>query len=537
MASTSYIQNVYYHYVLSEPTILSQFQPDFFTGKTIQTAFKLAKDYTIKYHEAPSVDQMKQLVEQENVKDILPDDLIDTLYAQKAIVANYTSEWLYDKATNWAILENMKRSMVDAMAYLKLNQDEAANGNSKEIVEHIKTMFNRGCVIDFAEELDTGSDFWDAECHKQKKLIRSSAGYPFVDFCLNGGYFPGCLTCFVGAPKVGKSLWMQNLCAESVKKGENCAYITLELPEEMVVSRIGSNMFSIPSLEYEKYTNDTVKFKEKIQAFKRGCLVQPGTLIVKQYPTSTLTVIELEAYLLKKEEELSVEGHQFKFKNVFVDYLNIMKNYRNPNSENTYMKIKQLAEDIKAMGTKNGWSIITATQTNRSQFDTNDINANQVSESSGLGATVDIMFGIIADPLMMAQGKYYLKCIYDRVSPQANKKKLFDCNFNYLRISENPEEGIIDAALTPIQDSSRFIATAAKNRNAQVVNPPKQQFAPGQPTVTNMNVPQSVDLIAQTHTSKPAATTTQIGHSLQQPVTNTIGPLYSSVSVRGCGMF
>ena len=53
----------------------------------------------------------------------------------------------------------------------------------------------------------------------------------------------------------------------------------------------------------------------------------------------------------------------------------------------------------------------------------------QIAESAGLGATVDAMFGIIADPLMLAQGKYYLKCLYDRVSPQANKKKLFDCDF------------------------------------------------------------------------------------------------------------
>jgi hypothetical protein len=122
------------------------------------------------------------------------------------------------------------------------------------------------------------------------------------------------------------------------------------------------------------------------------------------------------------------------------------------------MKIKQLAEDIKAMGAKNGWAIITATQTNRSAFDADDITASQVSESSGLGATVDIMFAIIADPLMKAQGKYYLKCIYDRVSPQENKKKLFDCNFNYLRLVENSDEGIIDM-------SSMIYGTSQSSQN------------------------------------------------------------------------
>lgn len=475
-SNNTFIQNVYYHYILSNPSLALKFEPEFFTAKPLQYAFKIAKDYVVKYHQPPTADQMKQLVVDNNMQDVLQDDVIDVLYAQKQMLSSYPDEWLYDETTNWAILENVKKSIVDVAAYLKLNQDEMESGNAKQVVEHIKTMFNKSCILEFSDDLDTGSDFWDAESHSQKKLERSSLGYDFLDFCLNGGGFPGALICFAAAPKTGKSLWLQNICEKSVEKGENNVYITLELPTPMVVSRIGSNMLSIPSLEYEKYTKDTSLMKEKLNKYIKSKLVKPGALIVKDFPTSTLSVIELESYLLSKEEELSTDGHPFKFKNVFVDYLNIMKNYRNPNSENTYMKIKQIAEDLRAMGKKNGWCIITATQTNRSQFDTNDINASQISESSGLGATVDAMFGIIADALMMAQGKYYLKCIYDRVSPQANKKKLFDCNFTYLRISENVSEGIVDTSLiSPVASSNKFIVGAAKKRNEI-----DQTFAPGQ---------------------------------------------------------
>ena len=475
-SNNTFIQNVYYHYILSNPSLALKFEPEFFTAKPLQYAFKIAKDYVVKYHQPPTADQMKQLVVDNNMQDVLQDDVIDALYAQKQMLSSFPDEWLYDETTNWAILENVKKSIVDVAAYLKLNQDDMESGNAKQVVEHIKTMFNKSCILEFSDDLDTGSDFWDAESHSQKKLERSSLGYDFLDFCLNGGGFPGALICFAAAPKTGKSLWLQNICEKSVEKGENNVYITLELPTPMVVSRIGSNMLSIPSLEYEKYTKDTLLMKEKLNKYIKSKLVKPGALIVKDFPTSTLSVIELESYLLSKEEELSTEGHPFKFKNVFVDYLNIMKNYRNPNSENTYMKIKQIAEDLRAMGKKNGWCIITATQTNRSQFDTNDINASQISESSGLGATVDAMFGIIADALMMAQGKYYLKCIYDRVSPQANKKKLFDCNFTYLRISENVSEGIVDTSLiSPVASSNKFIVGAAKKRNEI-----DQTFAPGQ---------------------------------------------------------
>ena len=437
------------------------FEPEFFEIKTIRTAFELAKNYVIKYHKCPTKDEIKELSHLYDKDEILTPDVIESLYSQKAALASYDSDWLYDQVKDWAMLKAMERSIEEAAAYLKLNGDSANNNgvSVKDTVEHIKTMFNRSCVIEFNGEMDHGSDFWNAESHKQKRLVRRSTGFPFLDFCLNGGWFDGCLACFVGAPKVGKSLWMQNLCAQSVKMGENSVYITLELQEELVTARIGSNMFSVPSLEYTAESDDVVAFSEKIKNYRSGCFIKPGELLIKEFPTSTLSVIELEAFILKEEELRSTPDAPFKFKNVFVDYLNIMRNYRNPNTENTYMKIKQIAEDLRAMGSKNKWCIITATQTNRTQFDSNDINASQVSESSALGATVDVMWGIISDPLMMAQGKYYLKCIYDRVSPQANKKKLYDCNFNFLRLTEDVTEGIIDAVdmYGNVQGGDKFI--------------------------------------------------------------------------------
>ena len=445
-----FIQNIFYHYILSEPTLALKMEPSFFDSKNLQLAFQIAKEYVVKYHTAPSSEQMKQLIKTDGKDDVLTDDIVDILYSSQSSVAGYTPDWLYDNATSWAQWKNFLNSLRNTISYVKLNQENVSVENVKEIMEHAKASFNKSCIIDFSDSTDTGSDFWDAKSHKQVQLVRSSTGYPFIDLCLKGGYFPGILVCFVGAPKAGKSLWMQNLCAASVKHGENNAYISLELPEEMIHNRIGANMFSIPSLDYEKYAADENEMRDRMIAFKRSCLIPPGELIVKSFPTSTLSVIELESYLLSKEEELSTETKKFKFKNIFVDYINIMKNYRNPNSENTYMKIKQLAEDLKAMGLKNGWAIITATQTTRSQYDTTDMSPSQVAESAGLGATVDAMFGIIADALMKAQGKYFLKCMYDRVAPEDNKRKLFNVQKEYLRITEDLNSPI-EEVLTPVQ--------------------------------------------------------------------------------------
>ena len=70
---------------------------------------------------------------------------------------------------------------------------------------------------------------------------------------------------------------------------------------------------------------------------------------VEEFPTSSATVYDIESFILKKEEELSTETKKFKFKNIFIDYINIMKDAKNPNSENMYQKIKSICEDVRAM--------------------------------------------------------------------------------------------------------------------------------------------------------------------------------------------
>lgn len=440
----NYIQNVFYHYVLSEPLLTAKWEPSYFDDQNMQLCFKCAKDYVSKYHSAPSSSQLKELIKIEDDFSSVSNDYVDILYSSYTRMGEYESTWLYENATAWASWKHFLISLKNTVGYVKLHQDEVNVENVQEIMEYAKNSFANSCLVNFGNVEDTGSDFWNAASHKQTKMIRSSTGYEYLDICMKGGTFPGALICFAGAPKSGKSLWLQNLCAESVKKGENAAYISLELPEEMIHNRIGANMFNLPALDYEKYTEDTEAFGEVIRKFRKSCLVKPGALIVKNFPTSTLSVPDLEAYLLSKEDELSHEGMPFKFKNIYVDYINIMKNYRNPNSENTYMKIKQLAEDLKAMCIRNNWAGITATQTNRTQFDTDDVTVAQISESAGLGATVDLMFGIISTIEMAANSEYYIKCLYDRVAPYGNTKKRFVIDKVHLRITEDIASKIVD---------------------------------------------------------------------------------------------
>jgi hypothetical protein len=106
---------------------------------------------------------------------------------------------------------------------------------------------------------------------------------------------------------------------------------------------------NIPIDEYEKYSQDVNFMTAKMKEFYNTSLITPGTFIIEEFPTSSKTVYDIEAFLLKLEEERSTDEKPFKIKNVFLDYVNIMKDAKNPNSENMYQKIKSICEDLRAM--------------------------------------------------------------------------------------------------------------------------------------------------------------------------------------------
>lgn len=228
------------------------------------------------------------------------------------------------------------------------------------------------------------------------------------------------------------TLWLANLAAQAVRTGHNVAVVTLEMNDRKYVKRLGANLLGIPVNEYTEIAEDEQKIKKKLQSMAYENLRSPGKLFVKEFPTSQAGVPDVERYLRKVEEQNGI-----KFKLVFVDYINIMKNWRNPNSENTYMKIKQIAEDLRGVAMSNEWSIVTATQTKQSEFDSTDLSISSASESSGLVATVDGLFGIIQDPMMYANREYKLKLIANRDDGYKNAYKMFNVDYNYMRVFEN----------------------------------------------------------------------------------------------------
>jgi len=428
-----HLENIWFRAVIDNPAYIDATDVSFFKNADYQEAFKVIKSFWKKYQQIPSKIQVRESAKLLKIDDKLSDSLLDSMW--RINLEDYDVEWLQQNVESWIEWKTLEKSAVDSINYIR--STDVTPDNIKDVINTYKSIVVDRNKVDFS--FDMGLNFRDPDAHKQPSNLTFSSGYDYIDFCLGGGFSAKGLYVFLGQPKVGKTLWLGNIATQAIRASNNVAIITLELNDRKYMKRLGSNLLGIRMSEYKDSAENDALIKKKITNLAFENLRTPGELVVKEFPTSQASAIDVENWLTKVEQIMGM-----KFKIVIIDYINIMKNWRNPNSENTYMKIKQIAEDLRAAAQRNQWAIVTATQTKQSEFDATDLSMNSASESSGLVATVDGMFGIIQDPMMYTNNEYKLKLLANRDEGYKNSYKKFLVDYNFMRISEDPNSQIMN---------------------------------------------------------------------------------------------
>ena len=238
------------------------------------------------------------------------------------------------------------------------------------------------------------------------------------------------------------SIILCNDAASYVRQGKNVLFITCEMAKEKVTRRISANLFDMKLEDYDRLVEDQSKVKKKIKQFRSSSFFEPGKLRIKELPTGQGTVLDIERYIKEVEETM-----KYKVDVVIIDYINIMCNYRQPNSENTYLKIKTLAEDLRGLAVKYDVLMITASQIGRGALDSSDINLTDVSESMGLMHTVDNCLGIIQTEDMRigelidgtAVPYYWMKILKIREGEGKGHKFRVDINYDKMKLIERTD--------------------------------------------------------------------------------------------------
>ena len=422
MINTGEFEKVFLLYALEHPHYLATVEKGFFDIKEIDTLARIVKAYWNKFKQTPTKEQLWMLVKS---KDI---DLDEKFYAKifENPLEKYDLDWVKRTAESWILWKNLDSSLTDTLEFV--STQNVSPENVEGIIRQVKDIINGRNSINFSNDL--GLSFYEAADHKLDTLATISTNYMFIDRLL-GGWTKKTLQVYVAPPNTGKSLFMAHDAAEYIKKGKNVVYVTLEMSGQKILKRVGANVLGISMDDYETKSRDVEFMKKKIQSFKNQSLLDPGELRVVEFPTSSATVDDIDVYLKNVEETTGV-----KFDVVIVDYINILKDIRNPNTEQTYIKIKNISEDLRAFAQKNDVVVISATQTNRGGFDSTEVTMANIAESAGLAHTADNIMAIIQDSEMNLNREYWLKLLKVRDGAGKHTKCLLNIDYNYMILSE-----------------------------------------------------------------------------------------------------
>lgn len=430
MTPDVYTEKIVFNKILSDSKLFDTVEMKFFEIPEIQKVYEISRQFFLKYKESPSREQIKHLIKANRLDEAITLEYIDGLF--NINLDDYDGEWLNETVEAWIYWRSLNTSLFDAFTFMKTQKVDTEN--VKDVVDKVVSMIRDGGTVDLGN--DSFLDFGDPTCHKSISYESFNTGYSYFDLTMGGGWIPGTLNVIAGGPKSGKSVWLLNMAANAVKSNKNVMIITLELLDYQYLQRLSANLMGVTTTEYSNNIDDPTWMKKKIQeTINYGDGFNPfGHLFIKSYPASTASVNDIETFIKKVETTKGI-----KFDLVVIDYINIMKNWRNPNTENLYQKIKQIAEDVRAMAMRNRWAIFSATQINRTNLGNSDIFMTDISESMGLAATVDTLYGIIQTEIMKAENEYIVKALALRNSEEINLKKKFSVDYKRMTIKETNE--------------------------------------------------------------------------------------------------
>ena len=425
--------------------VLPFIQPEYFTG-VYQQMFREVVKFVAKYNKLPNDETFKIEIDESNgftdeqyrhAVEIIP-EIFKNDESDESWLYNRTEKWCQDRALFNAIMESI--TVIDGK-HQKLTKDSLPDLLQKALA----VTFDTNIGHDYLENVDERYRFY----HEQEERI------PFDIHHLNtitkGGIPNKTLNIALAGTGVGKSLFMCHIAASSLNLGKNVLYITMEMSEERIAERIDANLLDIPidqieNMSKEMFSNAVNRLKTKTN----------GKLIIKEYPTGQANANHFRALLNELKLKKGFVPHI-----VMIDYLNICASSRMKmgGSVNSYAYIKAIAEELRGLAVEFNLPIISATQTTRTGYSSSDPGLEDTSESFGLPATADLMFALVSNEELEAQGQIMVKQLKNRYNdPNKNKRFIIGIDRSKMRLFDTDS---MDHQL--VNDTAVFDKTAIHN--------------------------------------------------------------------------
>jgi len=352
-------------------TVIGAVNPTHFKDKNIKTIFTIIKDFYDKRNAPPTITELKAYLIDSELRD-----------AFKTVVNKFSE---MDKSfNNDELIENTERYIKERAIWHTMLDISKDVSNGKIDTGFILDKFEKSCNINLKTNI--GLDLFKdinvliEEINTDQPVIPT--GYKFLDRKLGGGWLKNgrAIYIFAGETNVGKSIFLGNFATNIAKNGKTVLLITLEMSEIVYAKRLVSSVSKIPISDLRSESQTL-----KTQIIEHSKDNPNSKLIIKEFPPSTITPLQLQGYLK------NIQSAGIHIDAIVLDYINLLKG---PTGDNSYERVKIVTEQVRALSYIFNCPIITATQLNRSGYNTDKPGLESISESIGLAATADFI-GII----------------------------------------------------------------------------------------------------------------------------------------------
>ena len=347
-------------------SIVEHLKPEYFKDKNKQQIIQIICEFYKKRNTIPTVPEIKSYLTSADLKrsfKIIVEEFADfkSPLNQEELYQN-TEQFLKEKAVYATLLNSAEEISKDKADVSKILQ-EMEEACSISLIENIG--------FDYFNKIDEHI----AEINKPQQYI--STGWNWLDKKLGGGFLADgrALYIFGGQTNIGKSIFLGNIAANVANQGKTVSIVSLEMPEQQYARRISAKLTQIPTKEFGKSSHE---LKSKLNVYRTANPL--SRLIIKEFPPSTITPIQLGAYYKKLNQ---LVGHVDLY---VLDYLPLLTTTIGSNS---YEKIKHLAEQTRALTYLHKAPLVSASQLNRGAVNTEEPGIESTSESMGLPMTSD----------------------------------------------------------------------------------------------------------------------------------------------------
>jgi hypothetical protein len=449
------------HLIYSEDyarKVIPFLKEEYFADHSDKVIYQLIGEYVNKYNAFPSKEAL--------IIDLSNKDGVNeaTFKECKEKVASFTNaaekdkQWLLDQTEKWCQDRAIYNAIMSSIQILDDKTGKTTKGAIPQILsDALAVSFDTHIGHDFIEDAAERYEFYHT------KEFRIPFDLDYFNKITNGGLPRKTLNIALAGTGVGKSLFMCHCAAANLLDGRNVLYITLEMAEEKIAERIDANLLDTPVDQLALLPRDV--YEKKVSRVREKTV---GKLIVKEYPTACAGSANFRHLL----NELKIKK-AFVPEIIYIDYLNICMSSRIKHGANvnSYTYIKAIAEELRGLAVEFNVPIVSATQTTRSGYSSSDLGLEDTSESFGLPATADFMFGLQRNEKMDDLNQIVVKQLKNRYSdPGFNRRFIIGVDRSKMRVYDVEQSAQADLLDGPVMDNTKF-GMEDHERNL-----PKQKF-------------------------------------------------------------